>query len=132
FTGNTGPYLQYMGARISSLIRKADADSSPAAAKTGSGPDYSLLDTDAEWELIKILAAYDDAVALAAANIDPSVLAAYLYDVSKAFSRFYHDCPILNAGTPELAAARLALSGAVLFVLRDALQLVCIPFLEIM
>jgi arginyl-tRNA synthetase len=64
--------------------------------------------------------------------MDPSVLAAYLYELSRNFSRFYHDCPILNAETPQLAASRLALSRAVLQVLRDALHLVCIPFLEAM
>jgi arginyl-tRNA synthetase len=126
FTGNTGPYLQYMGARISSLIRKA-GESEP-----GVTTDYSLLKSDAEWELVKILGAYNEALALAAANVDSSVIATYLYDVSKAFSRFYHDCPILSAETPELAAARLALSRAVLRVLKHAMNLVCIPFLELM
>ena len=90
------------------------------------------MNSDAEWELVKILGNYDEAVILAATNIDPSIIAAYLYDVSRAFSRFYHDCPILNAGTPALAASRLALSQAVFRVLNDAMNLVCIPFLDIM
>ena len=64
--------------------------------------------------------------------MDPSILAAYLYELSKGFSRFYHDCPILNADNPDLAAGRLALSKAVLRVLRDALHLIGIPFLETM
>jgi arginyl-tRNA synthetase len=64
--------------------------------------------------------------------MDPSLLAAYLYETSRAFSRFYHDCPILNAETPGLAAARLALCRAMLRVLRAAMDLVCIPFLEAM
>ncbi|MDR0474251.1 MAG: arginine--tRNA ligase [Treponema sp.] len=125
FTGNTGPYLQYMGARISSLNRKAKDE-------LKNDCDYKLLTSDAEWELIKILGNYNEAVALAAANIDPSVITAYLYDVSKAFSSFYHDCPVLTAETPQLASSRLALSQAVLYILRDAMHLVCIPFLEIM
>jgi arginyl-tRNA synthetase len=127
FNGNTGPYLQYMGARISSMLRKA-ADSKAAS----SGADFSLLTGDQEWELLKALAAYPAAIGEAAANLDPSRLAAYLYELSKSFSRFYHDCPILNAGKPELAAARLGLSRAVMLVLRDALNLICIPFLEVM
>ena len=125
FTGNTGPYLQYMGARISSLIRKAG--DLPSA-----DPDFSLLNSDAEWELVKILGNYNEAVSLAAENIDPSIIAAYLYDVSKAFSRFYHDCPILSDETPALAASRLALSKAVFNVLNSAMNLICIPFLDIM
>jgi arginyl-tRNA synthetase len=126
FNGNTGPYLQYMGARISSLLRKAEDQGE------GTPVQYPLLSGDAEWELVKLLGAYRDAVTGAASGMDPSLLAAYLYDISRAFSRFYHDCPILNAESPDLAAARLALCRAMLLVLRDALDLVCIPFLEVM
>jgi arginyl-tRNA synthetase len=126
FNGNTGPYLQYMGARISSLLRKAENQFE------GKPVNYSLLSGDAEWELVKLLGAYRGAVADAASGMDPSLLAAYLYEISRAFSRFYHDCPILNAESADLAAARLALCRAMLKVLRDALNLVCIPFLEAM
>jgi arginyl-tRNA synthetase len=126
FNGNTGPYLQYMGARISALLRKAGPPSPDTAL------NYSLLAGDAEWELLKLMAGYDEAVAEAAARMDPSVLAAYLYELSKAFSRFYHDCPILNAAGADLAAVRLALSKGVLRILKDALNLICIPFLELM
>jgi arginyl-tRNA synthetase len=143
FNGNTGPYLQYMGARISALLskaallRKAEA---AAAGAAGTGPgetaaggfDAALLTGDAEWELIKALGGYGEAVAAAAAGMDPSLLAFYLFELSRAFSRFYHDCPILSAEDPGLAAARLALSRAVLRVLQDALRLICIPFLEAM
>jgi arginyl-tRNA synthetase len=132
FNGNTGPYLQYMGARISSLLRKA-GDTEVKNPGNGAGEaGFSLLTSDAEWDLVKVLGGYNDAVAAAAEGMDPSLLAAYLYEVSRAFSRFYHDCPILNAENQALTAARLALSRGVLRVLRDALHLVCIPFLEIM
>jgi arginyl-tRNA synthetase len=161
FNGDTGPYLQYMGARISSMLRKAaelsggagdlpdgaelpGASPAPVVPVTAVAADAASCGTagfadaarslsgDPEWELVKTLAAYDDAVALAAKNIDPSLVAAYLYDLSRAFSRFYHDCPILQAGSKELVSARLALSKAVLRVLKDALCLVNIPFLETM
>jgi arginyl-tRNA synthetase len=128
FNGNTGPYLQYMGARISSLLRKAEERKN----MDESAPRFELLTHDAEWELIKTLGAYNDAVALSAAGMDPSLVAVYLYELAKAFSRFYHDCPILQAEEPDLAAARLALCKAVLLVLKDALYLTCIPFLEAM
>ncbi len=127
FNGNTGPYLQYMGARISSMLRK-EAGSAAAAGRVR--PE--LLSLDAEWELVKAVSAYPAAVAAAAESMDPSALTAYLYELSKAFSRFYHDCPILNAEDADVAATRLALSKAVLRVLRDALGLACIPFLETM
>ncbi|MCL2381561.1 MAG: arginine--tRNA ligase [Treponema sp.] len=131
FNGNTGPYAQYVGARISSLLRKAKEEG-PEAPGCGEGRRFELLSSDAEWELVKTLAAYNDAVAAAAVNMDPSLLTAYIYDLAKAFSRFYHDCPVLAAEDPDLAGARLALCQCVLLVLRDALHLVCIPFLETM
>jgi len=129
FNGNTGPYLQYMGARISSLLRKAEDRGS---VKTGAKIRFECLGGDAEWELIKTLGNYNDAIAAAAAGMDASLLTAYLYELAKNFSRFYHECPILNAEEPDTAFARLSLSRAVLKVLTDALDLVCIPFLEVM
>jgi arginyl-tRNA synthetase len=131
FNGNTGPYLQYMGARISSILRKREKEEE-GRRKDAPAADSSLLTSDPEWELLKVIAAYPAAIAEAAANLDPSCLAAYLYDLSKSFSRFYHDCPILSAEKAGLVEARLGLSRAVLLVLRDALNLICIPFLEVM
>jgi arginyl-tRNA synthetase len=131
FNGNTGPYLQYMGARISSMLRKSNEKREERKEKSAEA-DFSLLVSDPEWELIKTIENYPQAVADAAEKMDPSFLTAYLYELSKGFSRFYHDCPILNAPQEDLAAARLALSKAVLAVLKDALNLVCIPFLEVM
>jgi len=130
FTGNTGPYLQYMGARISSMLRKADKTDNSGAVN--SGADFSLLVSDPEWTLIKTLAAYPAKVSESAQNLDPSNLIGFLYDVSKSFSVFYHECPILNCEDPALSKARLELSRAVMAVLKDAFNLVCIPFLEIM
>jgi arginyl-tRNA synthetase len=126
FNGNTGPYLQYMGARISSLLRKAgtDVEGAPVSA--------ALLSSDQEWDVVKTLAGYNDAIAQAARSMDPSIVAGFLYDLSKAFSRFYHDCPILAAPSVELRDARLALCRAVLKTLRSALELINIPFLETM
>ncbi|MCL2879952.1 MAG: arginine--tRNA ligase, partial [Treponema sp.] len=138
FNGNTGPYLQYMGARISSMLRKSqDPGNREQIADnrgqgTGKAADFTLLTSDPEWELLKILADYPQTVAAAADALDPSRLTAYMYELSKCFSGFYHECPVLNAEDPKLSAARLELSRAVMMVLRDAMNLVCIPFLEIM
>jgi len=130
FTGNTGPYLQYMGARISSMLRKAECGINSGAVF--SAADFSLLTSDPEWALIKSLASYPAKVSESAQNLDPSSLTGFLYEVSKTFSFFYHECPILNCEDPALSKARLELSRAVMMVLKDAFHLVCIPFLEVM
>jgi arginyl-tRNA synthetase len=132
FNGNTGPYLQYMGARISSLQMRNEQLAMSNEQLEMSNEAFALLVSDPEWELVKALAAYPQAISDAADALDPSRLAAYLYELSKCFSRFYHDCPILNAENPGLSSARLGLSRAVLRVLKDALNLICVPFLEAM
>jgi len=93
---------------------------------------FSLLVSDPEWELVKTLAAYPVKIRESAEDLDPSHLTGFLYDLSKSFSRFYHECPILNCDDPILSKARLELSRAVMMVLKDAFHLVCIPFLEVM
>ncbi len=137
FNGNTGPYLQYSCARISSMLTKLDAEGGGGAAAKGQVKP-ELLASDVEWELVKSASGCADAVESAAAAMDPSVLTTWLYETAKRFNRFYHECPILNATgvdgapAPDLAATRLALCRAVLRVMRDTMRLVCIPFIESM
>ncbi len=128
FTGNTGPYLQYMGARISSILRKVETGEVSLEGEVKG----ELLVHDAEWELLKTLADFPKQVERAAVNHDPSAVTAYLYDLSKAFSRFYHDCPIFAAGNPDLVKTRLELARAVQIVQKNAMELVLVPFLSSM
>lgn len=127
FNGNTGPYLQYMGARISSILKRAEQD---GLLNANTAINYSELTADAEWELVKTLELYPKTVQKAAENLDPSSIANYLYDVAKSFSRFYHDCPIINAEKEEQKAPRLALAQSTLVVLKNAMELILVPFLE--
>jgi arginyl-tRNA synthetase len=126
FNGNTGPYLQYMGARISSMLAKADQ------AEGGASWDPELLSSQDEWELVKLLGRFPDAVEEAGRTKDPSVVAGFTYELAKTYSKFYHDSPVLTAEDPRLAAGRLRLSRAVLQVLMNAFQLLNIPFLRSM
>ena len=130
FNGNTGPYIQYMGARIASILRKADTEEGKKAKTGVCKPE--LLSSDVEWELLKKLEEFPAQVDKAAAQYAPVVITGYLYDLCKLFSRFYHDCPILAAENPDIAATRLALAKAVYIVLKNATQLVLVPFLEVM
>ncbi|MGE4583759.1 MAG: arginine--tRNA ligase [Sphaerochaeta sp.] len=129
FNGNTGPYLQYMGARISSMLRKYEAEYAEVAKL---GFDSSLLTLFDERELIKQIALYPEVVAKAGAEYDPSLLCTYLYDLSKLFSRWYHDNPVLKAATPALVRSRIELASMVLQVLKNAFSLIGVPFLASM
>ena len=131
FTGNTGPYLQYMGARISSILRKAETAEGKEKLKDGK-LNASLLTNESEWELLKTLEDFPEQVARSALRKDPSALTAYLYELSKAFSRFYRDCPILSGEDADLSYTRMELARATKIVLQNAMNLVLIPFMEVM
>jgi arginyl-tRNA synthetase len=129
FSGNTGPYLQYMGARISTMIRKF---SEVAKDYEDIAFDGSLLSLQEERELVKLIAGFGEVVQEAGRDLNPSAIAAYLYELSRLFSKYYHDHPVLKAPSAPLVRARVSLVSMVLQVLRNAYALVGIPFLESM
>ena len=129
FNGNTGPYLQYMGARISSMLKRYESEGGDKAKISF---DSSLLTLSDERELIKQIALYPEVVARSGSELDPSLLCVFLYELSRLFSRWYHDNPVLKAGSDELVRARIELSSMVMQVLKNAFALVGIPFLHSM
>jgi len=129
FEGDTGPYVQYVAARINSIRRKAaerGLDLDPAKA------DWSLLGHATEKLLAVTASFYPAVLRLAAEKKDCSGLVEYLLNLGKAFNSFYRECPVLAAETPELATARLALSGAVREIIVDGLATLTIQVPEAM
>ncbi|NLF18668.1 MAG: arginine--tRNA ligase [Lentisphaerae bacterium] len=125
FEGDTGPYVLYACARISSVLRKAG--SSPEGAV-----DWSVLGAPEERSLALRCALFPETVQKAAAELDTAVLAGYLLDLAKDFSRFWRSCPVLSAPTPAERQARLALSVLVRDILQDGLSTLTIQTLESM
>ena len=126
FEGDTGPYVLYAYARISSMLRKAGIESSTEAV------DWSLLTDAAEHKLAIRCAFFADAVQRAARDLDSSALAGYLLDLAKDFSSFYRNCSVLNADSEALKNARLALSARVRAILKTGLNALTINTLESM
>jgi arginyl-tRNA synthetase len=134
FTGNTGPYIQYMGARACSILRKGketglsqdslDESSISAAAK--------VLDNGSDWPLIRCLASFSSALEGAARVKEPSIMAAYAHELAAEFSAWYRDNPVLSNPDPALSAGRLRLVNAVKSTFEQVCELLCIPFLEVM
>jgi arginyl-tRNA synthetase len=132
FTGKTGPYIQYMHARICSIFRKRTIEQKnyrtiEQSVLQFSGPKVlefaSLLREASEQQLLLRLARFPDVVAAAADQLDPSGLAQELYDLAQTFADFYRDVPVLRADTVELRDARLALCDAVRVTLARGLTL---------
>ena len=127
FNGNTGPYIQYMGARITSILQKAKETGVKPAQNQAAA---KLLTAPEEWELIKTLSNFPDTLAKSAETLDPSIIALYLYETARLFGKFYQQCPILAAENTELASARLFLAECTLSVMKNAMELVLVPYLE--
>ncbi|MCX7026870.1 MAG: arginine--tRNA ligase [Spirochaetes bacterium] len=129
FTGNTGPYIQYMGARACSILRKWEAQ---AEAEKEGEASAKALSGEADWTLVRRLAAFPENLEHAARTLEPSIMAAYAHEVASDFSTWYRDNPVLNCPDQDLSASRVVLVKAVKATLEGLCNLLCIPFLEAM
>ncbi len=124
FNGNTGPFIQYTHARISSILRKAEE----AGISTEGYTSAELLPE--EVELVKLLADYPATVRTAGEQFAPSVIAAYAYDLAKQFNGYYHDHSILKEENEAVRAMRIKLSEVIARVIRSAMWLLGISVPE--
>jgi len=122
--GNTGPYLQYAGTRIRSVLRKAEA-----SGFTVDGEASLTLEEEAERTLALKLLSYGKTVGSVAETAAPHKLCAYLYELAQAFSSFYEACPVMQA-EPALRESRLALSLSTITTLEAGLELLGISLPE--
>ena len=126
FNGNTGPFIQYTYARISSILRKA-AEAGIIVPETL--PTDITLDTK-ETELIQKLNGFVAAVRQAGIDYSPSGIANYCYELTKEFNQFYHDFSILREENEHKKVFRLALSKNVAKVVRLGMGLLGIEMPE--
>ncbi|HEX7904748.1 MAG TPA: arginine--tRNA ligase [Chitinophagaceae bacterium] len=122
FHGFTGPFIQFIHARIKSILRKEQAVNSQQSAQDG------LLKL--EKELIILLEQYPAIIEQACAEHNPSALAIYAYTVAKTFSSFYTECSVLNAESEEKKQLRLKLSEMTANVIASAMHLLGIKVPE--
>ncbi len=114
FQGNTGPFVQYTYARISSVMRSAPA--------FGKADETQSLLTE-EKELIYALYRFEEAVELAAREMSPAVIANYVYELVKAYNKMYHELTILKEADEQKRNVRLMLSAMTRNVVKTALGL---------
>lgn len=115
-TGNTGPYLQYVGARVRSIFRQVGLE--PAAQHAP-----VVLTEEHERDLAKRLLDFADVVVAVGAEYEPHRLCGYLFELAQSFSAFYENCPVLKAETDEVKESRLTLSALVLRTMVTGLSL---------
>ena len=122
FDGNTAPYLQYACSRIRSLFRRAEID-----RETFSG--VPSIAAPAERALALQLIRLPETLEQVAANGQPHLLCAHLYEIAVGFMTFYEQCPVLSAEA-DLRDARLALARQAGLALEKGLELLGIGILE--
>lgn len=121
--GQTGPYIQNAYVRIQSVVRNAGQFELSEAA------NYTSLNQE-ERELCQLLFSFPQLIQIAANEMDPSHIAAFCYDLAKAYHKFYHEHSILSAESDAARAFRLKLSMAVSNTLRTGMDLLGIEMPE--
>jgi len=124
FTGQSGPYLQYMAVRCQSIFDKAKLSLSTVSA------DFSdLLRSKADlsdpacMSVVTVLLQYPLVLQKAVTELAPHHLALYLFEVAQAFSAFYDTTPILQEPDTAKRQLRLAITAATLQTLISGLAL---------
>ena len=125
FHGFTGPFVQYTHARIKSILRKV------------ANGEWSMVNGEfiegllvLEKELIVQLEQYPAAIEQACEEHNPSVIANYVFYLSKIFNSFYTEHSIANAETAEKKKLRLQLAAMTSNVIKSAMELLGIKVPE--
>ncbi|GAB4111355.1 MAG: arginine--tRNA ligase [Thermoflexibacter sp.] len=121
FQGDTGVYIQYIHARICSLLRRAEV----------LNIDYNLANAQqaiklhqVEIELIKLIASLPKKIKEAAEEYAPSVMADFAYTLAKAYSKFYNELSVFNEPDEATKSMRLALSAETAKAIKTAMGLI--------
>jgi arginyl-tRNA synthetase len=113
FHGFTGPFIQYTYARIKSILRKETLE---RKSLTG-----SLLPL--EKQVLYVLEQFPSVIREAAHELNPSVIANYLFLLAKTYNSFYTEHSVSNAETAEKKNLRLQLSVMTSGVLKTGMKL---------
>lgn len=126
FNGNTGPFIQYTYARISSILRKAQEAGISIPEKL----DADVEVNEKEMTLIQHLNGFAAVVKQAGTDYSPSGIANYCYELTKEFNQFYHDFSILREEDEKKKVFRLVLSKNVAKIVRLGMGLLGIEMPE--
>ncbi|WP_416864868.1 MAG: arginine--tRNA ligase [Imperialibacter sp.] len=126
FHGHTGPFVQYTHARITAILRKAEQLSIELK-----GFDPSALELETlEAEVIRVIADFPDKVRVAAEELNPAVVANYVFDLAKEYNRFYTEHSIFNEDNQDKVKLRVMLSLVVARTIKTGMGLLGIDVPE--
>ena len=119
FEGNTGPYILYTIVRIKSILEKYKAESGNADV------NLPVINTDngSQMQLMLEVAKFNEIIENAAEELAPHKIFSYVYDLSNAFNRFYHETKILAEEDQTKKAGYIALINLTINVLEQCIDL---------
>ena len=119
FEGNTGPYILYTIVRIKSILEKYKAESGNADV------NLPVINTDngLQMQLMLEVAKFNEIIENAAEELAPHKICSYVYDLSNAFNRFYHETKILAEEDQTKKAGYIALINLTINVLEQCIDL---------
>ncbi len=115
FHGFTGPFIQYTHARIKSILRRESIGDYPQ-------PEMTAL-FQLEKELLIALEGYGSFLQQACSEMNPSLLANYVFNVAKIFSSFYTEHSVNRAETGNKKQLRLRICVLTAHVIQSAMSL---------
>ena len=124
FNGQSAPYVQYANVRANSILRKA-------GELRGKAARFNHALEPSEVNLIELLSKLPDEISKSAREYKPSSLAAFAYELAKAFNDFYNQCQVLKVDG-DLRDSRLALVQAAKVCLEKTLNLLGIQAPQVM
>lgn len=124
--GHTSAYIQYSYARTRSILRNAGLQANDPI--TADVP--FILNHPAERNLALILLKFEEVLLHVTQDYMPNLLADYLYDVSKSYSSFFEQCPVLKAETDSLKQSRLSLCQLTGRTIKQGLELLGIHVVD--
>ncbi len=121
FEGQTGPYLQYTGVRIASILKDKTFDISNCYNKLFEKPHY--------FELVKLISGFKSTIEKASEEYSPSVISKYLLALAQSFNRFY-SLEKINCEDEQIRNTNFALAKCVRIILNEGLRLLGIKYLD--
>lgn len=118
FQGNTGPFIQYVHARICAILRKAKQ----IGIEPKVSENLNSLEPT-ENNVLQLIIDFPNKIEEAANGYAPSIIANYVYEVAKAYNKFYSEVSIFNESDQEALAFRIGFSKIVAETIEKSMNL---------
>lgn len=120
FEGNTGPYILYTIVRIKSILEKYEAAGNNL---NDENEHINIVQTEAEKALIMEAVRFNSTIEAAYSELAPHRVCAYVYDLSNAFNKFYHETSIMGETDKKRQAGFISLLKLIKRILETSIDL---------